>query len=383
MCSQENVLLKKTGTDDSGVPQFAPKIADFGMAADEPEIPIASAAGDIAHDTVKHAAWVGTYLYMSPEATGLNAEEDYPKGGIVTERADPLFGASDSFSFGVMFLIMITRDERWYWNDGLELPSMINKAGKPEEDMQTIARWYYHGKRPQFVDDFPPMVRLLIEGCWADKQSDRLRFSEIKPLLHDKTIDWLHVEAAPMETYDAWLTRVGVADKKENLDEWDVREKTNVDSVELEPLEKLQAMLREEQDEDSEDFTDMLEDLFGEDSKTRATFTAAVEALVSTVSASGTDSKQASTYRAAVSRVLVSRGVAPLSNSDDQERTAREMLVAMLPATTHEAQIAELQEFVEGLKSELTTKDDQLAAKDEELALLRERLASFEREVGR
>merc|ERR1712093_73789 len=112
----------------------------------------------------------------------------------------------------------------------------------------------------------------------------------------------------------------------------------------------------------------MLEDLFGEDSKTRATFTAAVEALVSTVSASGTDSKQASTYRAAVSRVLVSRGVAPLSNSDDQERTAREMLVAMLPATTHEAQIAELQEFVEGLKSELTTKDDQLAAKDEELA---------------
>ena len=326
MCSQENVLLKQTGTDDSGVPQFAPKIADFGMAV----------AGDIAHDSVKDAVWVGTYLYMSPEATGLNAEKGYPKGSIVTEPANPLFGASDSFSFGLMFFFMITRDERWYRADGLELPSVINKEGKPEEDMQTIARWYYHGNRPQFADDFPPILRLLIEGCWADKQFDRLCFSEIVALLQDETIGWLHVAeaATPEETYTAWLTRMGVADKKEELHEYDVREGED-------PLGKLVEQMTEE----AEDFAEMLGDLFTDDSEMQATFTAAVEVLCR-ASPSNPDASVA---------------------EERQHITARQELLAKLPARS-------LEEQLEQKSAQLAEAEVQLLNSKEEIAQLRAQL---------
>ena len=101
----------------------------------------------------------------------MNGEKGYPKGRIATKREQPLFGASDSFSFGVMLLIMMTRDARWFETDGLQLPSIIGKDGKPHEDMKTVATWYFNGKRPQFEASFPPLLQLLIEGCWGDKQS--------------------------------------------------------------------------------------------------------------------------------------------------------------------------------------------------------------------
>ena len=152
------MLLKRTGGTDEQ-PVFSPKIADFGMVADElssSSSPSDGVDGGDGTGSVAAHAWKGTYLYMSPEATGMNAEKGYPKGRIATNREEPLFGASDSFSFGVMLLIMMTRDARWFETDGLQLPSIIGKDGKRQEDMKTVATWYFNGKRPQFDGEFLP-----------------------------------------------------------------------------------------------------------------------------------------------------------------------------------------------------------------------------------
>lgn len=354
----ENVLLKRADTvDNTASPMFIPKIADFGMGAvgedfgmdtvgEEPSKPASSIApiGDGAKgpSIIKHATWIGTYLYMPPEATGLNAEKGYPKGGIVTEPADPLFGAPDSFSFGVMFLIMMTRDARWFESDGLELPSMTGKDGKLVEDMKTIARWYYHGTRPQFEASFPPLLRLLIEGCWADKQSDRLRFADIEALLTDETLSWLTAPEEP-ESFDEWLARVGVEDKKEELYEYDVREGQN-------PLDKLVEMLTDEPD----DFDDMLEDLFAGSDEMRAAFRAAAEALSTPCRQAADDSADAT--------------------KDAQDGlTARQKLLGMLTKTGLEEQLAQVMEVLRAKDKLLEESAAELRLKDAELSLSRQR----------
>ena len=373
--SQENVLLKRTGGTDEQ-PVFSPKIADFGMVADELSSTSSPSNGNDDGDgmgSVAAHAWKGTYLYMSPEATGMNAEKGYPKGRIATEREEPLFGASDSFSFGVMLLIMMTRDARWFETDGLQLPSIIGKDGKPQEDMKMVATWYFNGKRPQFEASFPPLLRLLIEGCWADSQSDRLRFVDIEALLKNAEIDWLAVPpAVEVETYDGWLERVGVADHKDELYEYDVREGKG-------PLEKLVELLTEEE----EDFADMLEDLFEDEEEMQAMFRAEVEKLVEASSGSEVGGGHAS-FQAVVHQIIACHAFAQVT----QGATAKEKLLAMLPASEQEVRIAELEESVAQKDEELAANAKEraanakeLAAKDKELVLLRERLASFEREA--
>jgi serine/threonine protein kinase len=127
----ENVLLMKTRSGTDGV-KYTPKIADFGMT--EAVKQIKQHAGTAGMAATKQP-WIGTYLYMSPEATGLNAENNYFKGRIEstldTSEKDgkggrPLFGASDSFSFGIMLFIMMTRNERWFETDGRVLPTFTN-----------------------------------------------------------------------------------------------------------------------------------------------------------------------------------------------------------------------------------------------------------------
>jgi serine/threonine protein kinase len=373
------VLLKRTaGTDEQ--PVFSAKIADFGMVADELSSSSSPSDGDDGGEgtgSVAAHAWKGTYLYMSPEATGMNAEKGYPKGRIATNREEPLFGASDSFSFGVMLLIMMTRDARWFETDGLQLPSIIGKDGKPQEDMKTIARWYFNGTRPQFEASFPPLLRLLIEGCWGDKQSDRLRFSEIEALLKNDKIDWLAAPPADeTETYQHWLERVGVAGKTDKLAEWDVKEQANSESKELGPLEKLQAMLKEEQDDEVEDFAEMLEDVFEDEEEVQASFRAEVEKLVEASSGSEVGGGHAS-FQAVVHQIIACHAFAQVT----QGATAKEKLLAMLPASEQEKQIAQLQESVVELAAERTELQSVVAQQHEELALLRERLASFEREA--
>ena len=341
-------MLKQIGTDDSGLPLFEPKIADFGMAADD-EAATAATDDTGGPSSVKDAAWTGTYLYMSPEATGMNAETGYPKGHIALKmkkdngQDDPLFGASDTFSFGVMLFIMMTREARWFETDGLELPSFINKQGKPEEDMKTVARWYFNGKRPQFEGGFPPLLRLLIEGCWADSQSDRLRFVDIEALLKNGEIDWLAVPpAVEAETYDGWLERVGVADKKDELYEYDVREGKG-------PLEKLVEQLTEE----AEDFADMLEDLFEDEEEMQASFREAVGQLTEAhqpTAAAGGDGG-AGDSGAALASVLPAAVISSRQFSD--ARTPKEKLLALLPKSEHELQLAAKDEQLAQLQAQL------------------------------
>jgi hypothetical protein len=136
-----------------------------------------------------------------------------------------------------------------------------------------------------------------------------------------------------------------VADKKEQLADWDVKEQANPESKELGPLEKLQAMLKEEQDGQVEDFADMLEDLFEDEEEMQASFREAVEQLTKAHQPTAADE--------------------PGGGKNDEGKTARETLLAMLPAAEQEVRIAELEESV-------AQKDEELAAKDKELASLRD-----------
>ena len=90
-----------------------------------------------------------------------------------------------------MLYVMFTRSPLWFDDEGRD-PGVATVKGVKMQDMKKVATWYYEGMRPSFddlqaphrlFDSFPPMLRLLIEGCWAGKQTDRLRFSEIETLL--------------------------------------------------------------------------------------------------------------------------------------------------------------------------------------------------------
>jgi hypothetical protein len=248
------------------------------------------------------------------EATGLNAQQQYPFGRIVTSSQAPphpdgegkelveeatsdgcdydCFGATDVFSFGVMLYIMFTRSPLWFEDEGLD-PGAVTIKGTVQQDMKQVARWYFNGKRPSFdnlkaphrlFDSFPPMLRLLIEGCWAGQQSDRLRFSEIEALLSNRqqSIAWL--EPPQAQSYDDWLGSIGeeeggVLSRKDDLAEY-VDEFVVAGVENASELEKLVAMLQEEQEKEMEDLTDMLEDVFDGDDDTQASFRAAIETLL-------------------------------------------------------------------------------------------------------
>jgi serine/threonine protein kinase len=122
----ENCLLAK---DDSG--RWTAKLADFGADASrdskepelkpEPELepepkPEPEPGPEPKRVATKFHQWLGTYLWMPPEATGLNAEQSYPKGRVCAHRTEEkkygptpsIFGASDWFSFGIMLWEMWT-----------------------------------------------------------------------------------------------------------------------------------------------------------------------------------------------------------------------------------------------------------------------------------
>ena len=120
---------------------------------------------------------------------------------------------------------------------------------------------------------------------------------------------------------------------------------------------------------EEEDFAEMLDDLFADDGAMQTTFRTAVEQLAKPTAA-GTDGSDTG------------------GGEHDKDKTARETLLAMLPASEQEVRIAELEESVAQKDEELAANAKEraanakeLAAKDKELVLLRERLASFEREA--
>jgi hypothetical protein len=207
-----------------------------------------------------------------------------------------------------------------------------------------ICRQSRDGKRPQFEASFPPLLRLLIEGCWSEKQSERLRFDEILALLTDPNLDWLKPpQVEPMESYENWLSRVGVSDKKKALHEYDVREGKD-------PLGRLVEQLVEEE----EDFTEMLEDLFEGDEEMQAKFTAEVVAL----STPG--------------------GQAPGAEDHQDVQTAQQQLLAMLPKTGLEEQLAQAMEELRTKDMMLEENAAELRLKNAELALSRTQTSTHE-----
>jgi hypothetical protein len=303
------------------------------------------------------------------EATGLNAEQGYPFGTIVTapkpspssvQAEDDCFGATDVFSFGLMLYVMFTRSPLWFDDEGRD-PGVATIKGVKMQDMKKVATWYYEGMRPSFDDlqaphqlfgSFPPMLRLLIEGCWAGKQADRLRFSEIEALLSNEkqSIDWLEMPQAA--SYDEWLTALELQDRKSSLAEWDVKEG---ETPEQDPLATLVQMLKEEQDEESEDFAEMLEDLFEGDADGQAKFRAAVVELATPAGDDGMDSSGGATA-----------GVPPAKR-----------LRSMLGQSSLEEQLAAKDAVIAAKDAVIAAKDDEKAAALAEVAELKAQLGKL------
>ena len=272
-------------------------------------------------------------LVLPQEAAGINVEKGFKFGKIVTNPSDTCFGATDVFSFGVMLYVMFTCSPMWFNDEGRHpLPTMPGDDGNPVKNMKQVAIWYFNGERPVFddlqasdrlFDSFPPLLRLLIEGCWAGKQADRLRFEEIESLLTNASLGWLVMpEAKPVVSFDDWVATNGLEEKKDELHEYDVRGGED-------PLGKLVEMMQGEE----KDFKDMIEDVFEDDEDAQASFRAAVSELGS-------------------------------SPADDGAARAR--LVSMLPTSSTE-------ELLAAKDQQLVVQANEIAAMKEEMARLRGR----------
>ena len=248
----ENVLVGNVGTEFE--PQWVARVADFGMAAAE-----------------KIPDWVGTFLFMAPEATQLNKDDG--------EQFGQLGPKADVFSFGIMVWMIFARKYRWFEDEstlsgfrpGFQMPTTTGKDGKHQEDMKQVARWYYLGHRPGFDGlSFPPKLVILVEACWAAKQSDRPPFSDVLRVMESSAAQLLEREPEPESepeiTYGEFLAQLGMQDQKELLAEF-----LSEPGAELVELKQMSL-------EDLDD--DILQDSdLGLDGKTQAHFRAAVQAL--------------------------------------------------------------------------------------------------------
>ena len=317
--------------------------------------------------------WVGTYQYMAPECTGLNALKDF-KYGYLGQPADV-------FSFGLVMWELYTRDAKWY-SDRTLAEVFVSKSGKEDravarnfetpgglwsQDMRSVAKWYYNGERPNFADDFPPKLKLLIEGCWAQRQEDRLVFGEVVKALQLEEIPWLEKatlepepEPEPEPTYVDFLSRLGFLDKKDALADCGLDE----------GLELLQ-LAEYDEDEFDEDVIDDAD--LNLDDEAKESFRAAVAALktkrtekAQKVEADGKEAKRKA------KRAAKQAGSA-----------ARDAVVKMLPVEGDAASLAASLAAQETLEAEVREKDEALAGKDEALAGKDETLAELRQKLER
>ena len=192
----ENVLVGNVG--DESKPQWVARVADFGMAAAQ-----------------KRPDWVGTYLFMPPEATQLNTDDG--------ERFGPLGPAADVFSFGIMVWVVFAGEYRWFEGTRQITEKVAaGPGGVPQEDYKQVARWYYHGQRPGFEGrPISPKLQVLIEACWAAAQADRPSFSAVRRVMESCAAQLLAArpEPEPEVSYDQFLKQLGMEDKREALAE--------------------------------------------------------------------------------------------------------------------------------------------------------------------
>jgi serine/threonine protein kinase len=284
----DNILLAETPS--AAGPSWTAKLADFGALVSD--TPTCSTAGDEQHGgSTQTVQWLGTYLWMPPEATGLNAQKGYPKGRICAEpdkqTPDSTFGASDWFSFGIMLWEMVTRqlpnegmgeafqsdlvDKVWVRANSQEDRTIkhgesTSGGGQWKEDFRAVAKAYFHGSRPEIPGDCPPLLSKLMVACWQDKQQDRPTTSFMRRLSELSSDEqWLEPPGQEL-SYEEFLGQLGLADKKDALAEY--LSNPGAELVEL------KQMPPEDLDEDVLNDGDL-----GFDEETKARFRAAVAGL--------------------------------------------------------------------------------------------------------
>eukprot|EP01046_Picozoa_sp_COSAG06_P008490 COSAG06_NODE_430_length_15870_cov_101.914971_4_plen_725_part_00 len=299
-----NVLCKYEKDAQGEVTGYTPRIADFGMES------IGAASNDKLSTSEPEPESDATDARQSGtgSATGRpigTCEEMSPEAFVGRPEA-----ASDVFSYAAVLFELMTRARIYHAFPGVE--GSIYKhpqTGKEETpNIWLVPQRVAKGERAVFPTDLycPTQWKLVMETGWCQVPADRPTFSDICSVLGtidpsvlvgeeeqfkaentrltaEREAKATAAEAAKANAYSTWLTEHGFEHKKDTLEEWDVREPA-AGSVEPLPLEKLQHMLAEEEDdEDYEDFQEMLEDVFGEDEEEaeekRTKFRQAVAAL--------------------------------------------------------------------------------------------------------
>ena len=284
----ENILLAKS--ESKAAAAWTAKVADFGAQVGDAEPSSDSAKTGATGGSVKANKWLGTYLWMAPEATGLNAQKGNPHGRISQEPTEPTFGATDVFSLSLIVWEMVTRKlpheglsltlgRVWVSQSGQEnrsvdprlFPKQPAGGGKWAEDFRGVPIAYYNGNRPTVPDDCPTLLGKLMEACWAAKQEDRPSSAYLQRLVDEIDPErWLKAPDAPASdgqpaSYTEFLTKLGLQDKKDDLAEY------LEDGNELRDL-----MQMDKQDLDDDILND---DDLGLDDETKGSFRAAAVEL--------------------------------------------------------------------------------------------------------
>eukprot|EP01046_Picozoa_sp_COSAG06_P011644 COSAG06_NODE_668_length_13234_cov_75.848268_2_plen_496_part_00 len=382
----ENCLLAK----DEASGTWTAKLADFGAVVSEDD---KDTMEDAHLQSAKTEQWLGTYLWMPPECTGLNAEKDYPKGRVCAqpskEATDSKFGAPDWFSFGIMLWEMVTQQlphtglglatddeghlEQRVWVDingkekrDVKRGSEPAGGGEWKEDYRTVATAYYNSNRPSIPTDCPTLLSALMVACWQDRQQDRPSSSFMARLVADEdqlpVERWLEAPQPQQEpTYDSFLVGLGMEDRKVDLAEYLSK-----------PGDEL-TELRQMDEQDLDD--DILEDGdLGFDEEMKARFRAAVAELKQT----GADPAGGQAGGAAAS------GAVADAKGNGGACAALEALLD-LPADAHTQAMQAVEAERDTLMSErdaaLSARDASVSERDaalSEVAELKARLAAFE-----
>jgi serine/threonine protein kinase len=179
----ENILLANKGTKLE--PIWIAKIGDFGWI---PEL--------------KQDDWTGTPLYMAPEFAIRNLNLD--QTGVQLPKVGP---KADVFSFGMLLWEMFERQTpldgmtvskgiyaprcsctQVISLDGVEThianPCQKISEGETALCLRTVSEWMVgKNQMPDFSANFPALLRLLVEACWAETPAARPTFANIQKAL--------------------------------------------------------------------------------------------------------------------------------------------------------------------------------------------------------
>ena len=141
--------------------EYVAKITDFGLSTlrEKTSSTVARQFGDDEQVNV-----AGTAGYMAPELLKSTSPPDY---------------SSDVFSFGVILNEVICEEEPY-------ADQYVNFAGRGPFGAANYAK---QGKRPPASHNTPPVVKELIERCWAGTPAARPSFQELLRIITPDTFE--------------------------------------------------------------------------------------------------------------------------------------------------------------------------------------------------